>query len=361
MNFKPYKVRAVAQLLGVSTDVVRRMVDESGIHVERQNSGPMTRMFSVQNTFDLARYSATRKAKYGQGARKQVVAAVYSPKSRVGKTTLTANFSICSALHGLKTLTIDLDPQANLTSCFGYDPELTLEHASEVGMPSAQLVEFHFGSLMPNWPSGRRTLDKIIKKPYGENGPHLIPADLTLDGLDTVLARETRDERPAGMAIADLFRQGRAKNDSCFDISSYDVVLFDAPSSMNRITRDALLASDYVICPVSTESHSTKALSYLFSVLSEMREQYGRSPELIVVGNFFDSGRPAVSTHLSMIMQTYRQSLPSCWIRRSEDFYKTPDNEPDVPLVLSKPGCGASDDLRNSADALLTYMRLAGT
>ena len=313
-------------------------------------------MFSVENIFDLARYRATKKSKEKRGERKQVVATIYAPKGGVGKTTLTGNFSSCFGLRGLQTLSIDLDFQANLTLSLGYDSELTLEEAMEIGKPPSQLVEYHFGNLMPSWPMGRRTLEEVIKKPYGENGPHLVPADLTLDRLDTMLTYETLEGKNADMTIAKLLRDGRAKKDSHFDISNSDIVLFDAPPSKNRITRGALLASDYVICPVSMEKYSTKALSYLSSVLTEMHEQFGRSPELIIVGNFFDSARVRVMTQLSMIMQTYKQSLLQCWIRRSEDFPKALDNESDVPLVLSKPGCSASSDLQNCADALLARM-----
>jgi len=356
LNITPYKVQAVAQLLGTTTDSVRRLVDESGIEVARQDHVPKTRIFSVENIFDLARYRASKKAKDKRGERKQVISTVYAPTSDVGKTTLAGNFASCFALRGLRTLSIDLDSQANLTLSLGYDSVVTPGEAAEIGMPRSQLVEYHFGNLMPSWPMGRRTLPEVVKKPYGENGPHLVPADLTLDRLDTVLTYGNLDGKDADLTIVNLLRDGRANKDAHFDTSEHDIVLFDAPPSMNRITRGALLASDFVICPVSMERYSAKALSYLSSVLTEMRAQFGRSPELIIVGNFFDSAHVRVMTQLSMIMQTYSQSLLRCWVRRSEDFPKALDDVGDVPLVLSKPGCSATADLMNCADALLTRM-----
>lgn len=356
LTLKPYKVQAVAKLLNTTTDTVRRMINDSGIDVARQDSGPKTRMFTIENIFDLARYRATKKAKEERSERKQVVATVYAPKSGVGKTTLAANFSSCLGLRGLRTLSIDLDFQANLTQSFGYDAELALEEAIEIEKPQSLLVDCHFGSLMPGWPLGRRTLEEVIKMPYGENGPHLVPADLTLERLDTMLTYGTPDGKHTDMTIAKLLHDGRAGRDTHFEISDYDVVLFDAPPSKNRITEGALLASDYVICPVSMEKYSTKALSYLSHSLVEIREQLGRSPELIIVGNFFDSAYAWTMTQLSMIMQTYKRSFLQCWIRRSEDLSKALGDGSDVPLVLSKPECGASSDLQNCADALLTRM-----
>jgi len=353
LDIKPYKVQAVAQLLGTTTDSVRRMIDESGVEVSRQDHGLNARIFSVENIFDLARYRAAKRKKGRYGAKGQVVATVYAPQAGVGKTTLAGNFASCFALRGMRTLSIDLDSQAGLTLSLGYDSVLTPEEASEMSTPQSQLVEYHFGNLLPSWPSGRRTLSEVVKKPYGENGPHLVPADLTLDRLDLTLTDKKLAARNAGLTIASLLRDGRAKKDPHFDTSEYDIVLFDSPPSLNRITRGALLASDFVICPVSMERHSAKALSYLSSALTEMHDQFGRSPELIIVGNFFDSAHVRVMARLSMIMQTYRQSLLQCWIRRSKDFPKALDNIGDAPLVLSKPGCSATADLMACAEVLL--------
>ncbi|MGF6292715.1 ParA family protein [Paraburkholderia youngii] len=355
MSTKPFKVQAAAQLLTTTSDTVRRMVDESGIEVARQEAGPKTRLFSIENIFELARYRANRRSKTTR--KKQVVATVYAPKGGVGKTTLASNFGTIFALKGLRTLIIDLDFQANLTLSFGYDSELTLEEAVEQGISQSKIVEYHFGNLIPNYPSGRVTLQEAIKKPFGEFGPHIVPADLNLDRLDTMLTYETLEGRNADLILAKLIKDGQ-KKDQHFDISEYDVILFDAAPAKNRITRGALLASDYVISPVSMEKFSTKALSYLSSVLTEMHDQFDRSPELIIVGNFFDPNRVRVMGQLMTITQTYRDAWLDRSIRRSEDFPKALTGESDLPLVLSKPSSQAATELRESADALLNRMGL---
>ncbi|MBU6486199.1 MAG: ParA family protein [Burkholderiales bacterium] len=356
MSTKPFKVQATAQLLATTSDTVRRMVDESGIEVARQESGPKTRLFSIENVFELARYRANRRNKAGR--KKQVVATIYAPKGGVGKTTLASNFGTLFALKGLRVLIIDLDFQANLTLSFGYDSELTLEEAVEAGIAPSKVVEYHFGNLTPNYPMGRVTLQEVVKKPYGDFGPHIVPADLNLDRLDTMLTYETLEGRNADLTLARLINDGMAKKDKLFDISEYDIILFDAAPAKNRITRGALLASDFVISPVSMEKFSTKALSYLSSVLTEMHDQFDRSPELIIVGNFFDPNRVRVMGQLMTITQTYKDAWLDRSIRRSEDFPKALNGESDLPLVLSKPSSQAATELRESADALLERMGL---
>ncbi|AOY97608.1 hypothetical protein BKK79_37375 (plasmid) [Cupriavidus sp. USMAA2-4] len=355
MATKPFKVQAVAQLLGTTVDSVRRMVDEAGIEVSRQESGPKTRLFSVENIFDLAHH---RSSKRGGKARskKQVIATVYAPKGGVGKTTLASNLACRFALRGVKVLIIDLDFQSNLTLSFGYDSELTQEEALEAGVSPDKTVEAHFGNLIPGWPYGRRTLGEVVKKPFGDAGPHIVPSDLTLDRLDTMLTYEVLEGKNADLTIAKLLKDGQAGKDQHFDTRDYDIILFDAAPAKNRMTRGALLASDYVISPVSMEKFSTKALSYLSSVLTEMQDQFNRSPELVIVGNFFDPNRVRVMGQLMTITQTYQDAWLDRTIRRSEDFPKALNGETDVPLVLFKPSSASANELRDVADALLVRM-----
>lgn len=122
---KPFKVQAVAQLLGTTVDFVRRSLADAGIEVERQKTGPKTRLFSVENIFDIAHWrNAVSK---DASPFRQIVATIYAPKGGVGKTTIAANLAVLFQLLGAKTIVFDLDFQSNLTLAYGYDSEVTRE------------------------------------------------------------------------------------------------------------------------------------------------------------------------------------------------------------------------------------------
>lgn len=349
------KVQAVAHLLETTVDSVRRHIEESGIEVERQESGPRTRQFSLDNVFELAAWRQTHRQK--TKIKKRGIATIYAPKGGVGKTTIAANLSCLFPLMGIRTLVIDLDFQANLTLAFGYDSELTLEEAAELNLPKEKVVQNHFGTLIPGWPYGRSALKDVIKKPFGEYGPHIIPADLTLDRLDTILTYDALEGKKSDLKIAALIQEGLSGKNPDFDLTGYDLILFDAAPAKNRMTRGALLASDFVISPVSMEKFSTKAISYLSSVLNDMREDVGRSPELLVVGNFHTPNRLRVINQMSVLSKEYPGALLDNVIRRSEEFPKTLSEEEDLPpLCLAKPTSDASEELRAVAKALLSKM-----
>jgi chromosome partitioning protein len=352
---KTYKAQAVATLLGTTGDSVRRYVDESKIAVMRQETGPKTRIFSTENVFDLANWRETKKGK--KRAKRPVVMTVYAPKGGVGKTTLSSNLACIFPLMGLKTLAIDLDFQSNLTLSFGYDSELSHDEAVAAKIPLEKCVEYHLGHLFSNWPTGSVSLGKVIKKPYGEHGPHILPSDVTLDRLDALLTFEAISGRASEGAINKFLVDGRSKKTKAIDLSEYDVIMFDAAPAKNRMTRGALLASDYVVAPISLEKFSTKAVSYLSDVLREMQAEHERSPELIIVGNFFDQNRSRVLSQLATIRTTYNDQWLDSIIRRSEDFPKTLSSEEyDLPLYLSKPTSMGASDIRVVAEALMKRM-----
>jgi chromosome partitioning protein len=350
-----YKVQAAAKLLETTVDSVRRYVDDSGIDVARQTTGPKTRQFTIENIFDLAAWRMANRPK--MKVQKRGIATVYAPKGGVGKTTLTANLACMFSLFGLRTLVVDLDFQANLTLAFGYDSELTTEEAEAVGLPEDRVIQYHFGHLVPGWPVGRATLMDVIKKPFGENGPHVIPSDLTLDRLDTILTYDALEGKKSDLKIAALIAEGISGKNTHFDLSGYDIILFDAAPAKNRMTRGALLASDFVIAPVSLERYSTKAVSYLSSVLQDMHADVGRNPELIMIGNFHVPNRLRVYGQVSKLSTEYPGALLNIMVHRSEEFPKTlSEEEEQPPLVLARPTGSAAEQLHQVAHELLQKM-----
>jgi chromosome partitioning protein len=352
---KSFKVQAVAKLLGISVDSVRRDADDAGLEIERQGgAGPRTRLFTIENVYDLAAY---RARKYGTAKTKRILT-VYAPKGGVGKTTLASNLACTLALSGLRVLIIDLDFQANLTISYGYDPELTRDEATAAGLPVSTCVDYHFGHLLPQWQQNgeTRALADVVKKPFGENGPHLIPAEVTLDRMEALFTVDAIMNKKPELAIARWLAEGRSGKNASLDLSHYDIIMFDAPPAKNQTTRGALLASDFVVAPVSMEKYSTKSVSYLAGVLGEMEADYGKYPSLTVVGNFFDTSRVRVAAQVFALTSKYPDAWLDKQIGTSEEFKKVLDEDDGLPLSLARPSSTPAEELREVTKALVSKM-----
>ena len=105
------------------------------------------------------------------------VMTIANQKGGVGKTTSTVNLAVAFALHGLKVLVIDLDPQGNASTGLG------VEHSS--GTPSIYEVLVEGASLA-------ETAVPVEQAP----GLFCVPATIDLAGAEielvSVVARENR-------------------------------------------------------------------------------------------------------------------------------------------------------------------------
>jgi len=162
-------------------------------------------------------------------------------KGGVGKTTTV--FTLAAALSeiGRRVLCVDLDAQANLTSSFGYDPDL-------LDLTSADLITRE----------EVEATDVILET--GLEGVHAIPADIKLCSVEPRIHEMMMREYILHTKLEGLFDR-------------YHVILFDCPPNLSRITINALVASQEVVVPVETQSYSIKAIADLTSTFQVLREK----------------------------------------------------------------------------------------
>ncbi len=168
---------------------------------------------------------------------------VVNQKGGVGKTTTAFTLAAALADMGRRVLAVDLDAQANLTTSFGFDPD-------ELDLTSADLLTEE--GLLP---------EEVILE-TGLEGVHAIPGDIKLAGVETRIQDVLMRERILQTKLEPLFER-------------YDVIVFDCPPNLSRITINALTASNEVVVPIETQSYSIKAISDLTSTFQLLKEKLG--------------------------------------------------------------------------------------
>ncbi len=193
-------------------------------------------------------------------------------KGGVGKTTTAINLGAYLARLGMRVLVVDLDPQANATSCLGVDKR-TVQH----GTYEALL------DLTP--PLSSILMNERLKMALLPSSPALAGAEVEL--VDE-LARETRLRK----ALESL--DGR-----------YDYILIDCPPSLGLLTVNGLVAArDGVIIPVQCEYLALEGLGQLTQTIQRVRSAL--FPDLRVRGVVLTMFDPRTNLSTDVVTEVNR-------------------------------------------------------
>src|SRR5690242_1624263 len=80
-------------------------------------------LFSNTNRFEWDPDTEGNRGKFDGGSLLTRIYTLMNQKGGVGKTTTTINIGAYLARFGQRVLVVDLDPQANATSCLGVDKD----------------------------------------------------------------------------------------------------------------------------------------------------------------------------------------------------------------------------------------------
>ncbi|XFB06489.1 AAA family ATPase [Azotobacter salinestris] len=328
-----YPPQFAADCFGLTTRRLKDIEEENGIEIRRVPRGTATaRAYTLDDIFTIA---ALRRAKgYTKGLQRQIVISTFVQKGGTGKTTTAVNFAVYLQLAGLKTLIIDNDPQGDSSCMLGYDPDLSDADLKAMGIPADRLVDGHLGNLVSPLlrmrPFPGKTLNEVIKKPFGENGVHLIPSDGYLDDLGVALDAANNSD----FWYAQWIEAGNTGGLPDCDLSIYDVIIFDNAPAASRLTKNSVAASDLLLCPVRMDKFSFRALMRLHDWVVRFAQDYKRSPAIAALPTMFIKNRKRLLGNLMILNELFPDRVTDEKLYFSEDYGKALDQG--IPLLLWK-------------------------
>lgn len=161
-------------------------------------------------------------------------------KGGVGKTTTCVNLAAYVACAGKKVLAVDMDPQGNASSAFGFFDRKAKNTLYEVLCDDADVNE--------------------VIKPTDIENLKLLPSSSDLAGAEIELAQV-------------VIGRERVLDEKLSALNSkFDYVFIDCPPSLGLLTVNALTASNGVVVPIQCEFFALEGLSQMMNTIKLVKK-----------------------------------------------------------------------------------------
>lgn len=204
------------------------------------------------------------------------IIAIGNQKGGVGKTTTTHNLGYELAKQGYKTLMIDLDPQASLSTLCGkanlIEPTIATLYASLLNKNNIQTKEAIVSTMSDDgtYEGGHPNLD-------------VIPGDQRFADTITQLKDDVRGPKSLKKILEPI-------------LGDYDFILLDTPPFlMNVVTPMSLIAAHFVIIPQTPDKLTLDSMERFVRIVQQI--QMYENPDLKILGTLFTRCKMNTEAH----------------------------------------------------------------
>lgn len=227
-----------------------------------------------------------------------MIISIANQKGGVGKTTTAINISAALAHKGIRTLLVDMDPQANATISFlrpepGY--RNIYDALSPHGCSMSDIIQ----------PTGTRNLD-------------LVPASIALAKLEATLAGELE----AHFCLKDSLQRV---------VERYDYIVIDTPPTLGILTVNSMVASTHVLVPIQSSYFALEGTDDLVDTIDKIKKRVNPGLQILGVLLTIYDGRTILSRDIhQQITNAFGTKLFKTIIHKNVRLEEAPAYKEDI-------------------------------
>ena len=220
------------------------------------------------------------------------VLAFSNQKGGVGKTTSAVNIALSLAVTEVRTLLIDLDPQANATT----------------GL--SDLITEGRGNIYDILLQGGGMKQAITKTSFSHLDVIVSTNDLVGAEIElvSIMAREHQLQK----AIETIRKK-------------YDIIIIDCPPSLGLLTINAFTASDALVIPIQCEYYALEGLGQLLNTVRLVQRHLNKKLEIIgIIMTMYDSRLNLSKQVVKEVDSFFKEKLFKTYIHRNVRLSEAP-------------------------------------